>query len=318
MIILFTSILLVILVLLTLGVWVLELRTFRISAEHDDAGQGNNNYSFIKRIALIFITVATAGLFVINLISGETSEQWLASHADGLLLIAAVLSPSVLVIQYNPRLKGLSAFTLPILAFVLAWDVCAFNWSYRPFNYEQIQSVWLVIHLVFVYLGTLFALIAAVAAMIYLFVQSRLKHKQSLWSLGQIASLESLERIIIRSASISFALFTVGLVTGLVILATTSFALQSNWWLYPKIVLAVLAWAGYALLMNVRQATLFRGSRAAWIAVLGLVLIFVIYGILTALPAHQNMPDDRSADQIQSAKLMPPPPKTSNSKLGGE
>jgi hypothetical protein len=49
--------------------------------------------------------------------------------------------------------------------------------------------------------------------------------------------------------------------------------------------LSVAAWLIYALLMNVRHAVLFRGSRAAWLSILGLALLVATFGLITALPA---------------------------------
>ncbi|WP_432800089.1 cytochrome c biogenesis protein CcsA [Poriferisphaera sp. WC338] len=302
----------VILTLFTLTAWILDLRTF--GQPKPDINKPVTTLTKTKRVFLILITILAAALFIIQLAFGNSpglsATHLLTSHADGLLLIAAILAPIILIIQYNARLRGLTTFALPILAFIFAWAICATTWSYRTFNFEDVHSVWLAIHLLFVYLGTLCAFFAAITAGMYLFIQSRLKHKHALSSLGQLASLEALEKTIIVSATAGFALFTIGLVTGLVILTTAPLTLTTTWWLYPKIILAVIAWLAYALLMNLRYATSFRGKRAAWIAILGLLLILSIYGIVTALPEHKKQPAAESQSITQTHHV-------SNHQLGG-
>ena len=60
--------------------------------------------------------------------------------------------------------------------------------------------------------------------------------------------------------------------------------LGEPWWLAPKIVLAAGAWALYAVLMNARRASAFRGSYAAWLSIAALVLLLSVYGVVTAVP----------------------------------
>ena len=55
--------------------------------------------------------------------------------------------------------------------------------------------------------------------------------------------------------------------------------------------LALAVWGIYALAMNVRQTTSFRGARAAWLCIAGLVLLLITYGIVVSLPADHRTPD---------------------------
>ena len=135
-------------------------------------------------------------------------------------------------------------------------------------------------HLAGVYLGTLGCAVAAVAGAMYLFVERQLKAKRNPRGLLRLASLERLERLIVQSATLGFALLTLGLVSGVVILWDRHDL--AGWWASPKVLLATAAWAVYALVMNVRIATMFRGRRAAWLAIGGLVLLLGVYGIVTA------------------------------------
>lgn len=206
----------------------------------------------------------------------------LHAHVDGLLLIAALLAGVALYLQSRPRLQGLGAFALPLLTFLLLWAVCASAWTYRPFRLTSLQPVWRGVHLGGVYLGTLGAALAAGAGVAYLVFARRLKRGGDPRSAGRVASLEAVEGVIVRAAALGFALLSVGLVSGAVIMRGGEGGLSV---VSPKVLLSAGAWGAYALVMNLRFATAFRGRRAAWLAIGGFALLLGVYGIVTAGPA---------------------------------
>ncbi|QDU33703.1 Cytochrome c biogenesis protein CcsA [Poriferisphaera corsica] len=310
-----TSILLVILTLMSIAAWLIALRRFR---HQPDTGSESERI-FLERsirsqnVLVLFTAIVSTILFVYRWIASDHTWQPLVSHVDGLLLIASLFSYIILYFQNRPNLRAIATFALPLLALLLCWGICASAWSYKQFNTSQLDTIWFTIHLFGVYLGTLFAAIAAITGAMYLFIQYRLKDKSptTLKSLGRFTSLETLERIIIRAARIGFALFTIGLITGLVIITTRLADLQADGatlWLIPKILLALIAWALYAIIMNVRYATLFRGSRAAWLSILGLVLLLAVYGIVNIMPEHDasktssNLPTHTSQNATHASE----------------
>ena len=139
--------------------------------------------------------------------------------------------------------------------------------------------------MVCVYAGTLFFCIAAAAGVMYLYSQHRLRGHAELMLRGRLASLETIESLNIRCATIGFALLTLGLIAGLIIVTSQSETrLGPHWWASPKFVLAVVVWLIYAIVMNVRYATAFRGSRAAWLSIAGLVVLVAVFSVMHALP----------------------------------
>ena len=290
------------LTLASIAAWLVSLRYYAKSSEASKA----TKTPILQNSLVLLTALASTITFLINW-ANSPAHQPITSHVDGLLIVASLFAFVILFIQSRPALRGLSAFSLPLLALLYAWCICASSWSYKPFDLEQLKTLWLPIHLLCVYLGTLFAALASMTGLMYLFIQSRLKHKTptTLKTLGRFASLETLERLIIISATSSFALFTIGLVTGLVIITSnhaTLSAEDSVFWLIPKIILATIAWLLYAIIMNVRHATSFRGSRAAWLSVLGFVLLLAVYSIVIAMPTHQ--PQTQSADTTTTPPLI--------------
>jgi ABC-type uncharacterized transport system permease subunit len=287
---------LIVMTVLSLAACVVAFRRLRHPGE-------NRVASPIQQGLVSLIGAGAAALFVYRWLAVHNRWQPLTAHLDGLLLLAVLFAAMAIFIQSRPRLLGLSAFALPLLTLVLAWSICASAWTYRPFDLES-AAVWKAVHLAGVYLGTLCAGVAAIAGGMFLYVRSFLKRKVDLSGLGRLASLETLEGVIIKSATLGFALLTLGLVSGLVILSSEPAVLGDGWWYSAKIVTAAAAWLVYAVVMNVRYATSFRGARAAWLSIAGLVLLLVTYGIVTALPsaaeAHMGL---SSADEGPAMRM---------------
>jgi ABC-type uncharacterized transport system permease subunit len=290
-----TSLILIVLTLLTVAAAAVAWRRLR---RGEQAAPARAQHALVALIA-----AGAAGLFVFRWLAWHGRWQPLTHHLDGLLLMAALLAGVVLFFQLRPRLFGLAAFALPVLALVLGWAVCAAAWTYRPFNLASFHPIWQTVHLIGVYLGTASAAVAAMAGGMYLYVQRRLKRKADLRGIGRLASLERLESVIVRGATLGFALLTLGLVTGLVILSESGAPQTLAWWYSPKIVLATAAWAVYALLMNVRYASHFRGTRAAWLSIAGLVLLLATYGLVTALSAPTPAESGQVAAPTQTEEV---------------
>ena len=78
-----------------------------------------------ERIAITLVTLITAGLFVYHVIKSGHGWAPLASHVDGLLLLATLLSGMIAYMHWTDRLSGLSMFATPLLVVLLLWGVCA-------------------------------------------------------------------------------------------------------------------------------------------------------------------------------------------------
>ncbi|MBI1337795.1 MAG: hypothetical protein GC164_12655 [Phycisphaera sp.] len=246
-----------------------------------------NTDGTLNTLALL-CTLGTAGVFIYR----ETlvTQGWapLTAHVDGLLLIATLVGATVVYLQSRARLPGVSAFALPVMAFLLLWAICASAWTLKVFN---IASVYLTLHLAAVYVGSAFLALASIAGMMYLVAQRRLHDKTRVARPGRFASLESIETFIVRMSTVGFAVLTLGLVMGLVIISSHPDHYSPGWWLSPKIILSTLVWLLYALVMNVRYTSLFRGKRAAWMSIAGMVLLIATFAVATALPMGTHNPD---------------------------
>lgn len=269
-----------------------RLRTTRVPEERPNTAP--TQHLLVGLIAAGCVTV----LVLRWLLLWETWQP-LHAHVDGLLLMCALFAGAVLYIQTRPKLRGLAAFALPLLTVMLAWAICASLWTYRPFQLDTLEPAWLVFHTTSTYLGLLCCALGAIGGAMYLYVQGRLKSKHAVP--GRLASLETLETLIIRTATLGFVLLTLSLVSGVVLVTRgEGNPLGIEWWVSPKVILATLAWAVYALLMNIRHASAFRGRRAAWLAIFGLFLLLATYGIVEAM--DKRPPDDQAAVSATDAQ----------------
>ncbi|MFK7789886.1 MAG: cytochrome c biogenesis protein CcsA [Phycisphaeraceae bacterium] len=248
------------------------------------------------------VTLLCLGAFVYRVVIVHKAWVPVQAHVDGLLLIGLLLAPSILYIQSRPRLFGFSLFAIPLLALILAWGVCATLWTYRPFSLDTFAPAWTVFHLTVTYVGLLSCAMGAAGGAMYLFVQGRLKAKAGLGQVTPMASLETLETLIIRAATLGFVLLTLSLISGLVMVTNSieATSLGKAWWSSPKVWLAVAAWIVYAILINVRSFSTVRGRRAAWLAIAGLVLVLATYGAVEAIDRTQRG-DTPGDTQVQEA-----------------
>ncbi|MCC7407434.1 MAG: cytochrome c biogenesis protein CcsA [Phycisphaeraceae bacterium] len=242
------------------------------------------------------------------------SHGWhvMQAHVDGLLLMSVLFGSIVIYLQGQSRLPGIGAFGYPVLTIQLAWAVCASRWSYHLFQFDArgVAELWSVAHLTAVYGSTLFVALAAIAGAMYLQAVRRLRsahhrglvHADPAELPDRPVSLERIERVIIRGSAIGFALLTLALASGLVILAEDAVH-QFNTWYIAKMVLSVLAWAIYGVLMNVRHASTFRGARAAWLSIVGLVLMLATLALVSAMTRPRLADAQPSTPMIQAAQV---------------
>jgi ABC-type uncharacterized transport system permease subunit len=228
-----------------------------------------------QRLLLWLVAFAGAGLYSYQHL--RYRAPLLGSHLDGLLLLATLFAFTAIYLQH--RLRGSGAFTLPLLIFLLAWAVCAGTFTSHPF---PIHSIWFTAHLATLILGMLGFAAAACGGVMYLYADRRLRSKHAAAPAGGLASLESIERLIVYTAAFGFALFALGLVTGLILIVAKPH--DPNWWRQPKVVLGTAAWLLYAAVMHARYATRYRGRRAAWLAIVGLILILATWALATRSP----------------------------------
>lgn len=247
----------------------------------------------------------TVGLMVYCEASGSDGWQPMQSNLDGVLLMAVLLSVTIMYLVWVGRLRGIELFAAPVLAFISAWAVCASWWSFRPFD---VTGVWERLHITVAYLAIVAAALCGVSGAAYLLVQRLLRRKpsgKSAGSLHQMASLESIEHWLIVSATVAFVLITIVLVLGVIDASTHTTSLGEHWWTTPKVIGSLVAWGLLAVVCHVPLNPRFRGAKAAALAVASFLVALAVLAMAVALGgcAHVDgqvrIGSDESAVEIQ-------------------
>ncbi len=248
------------------------------------------------RLPVAASAAAAIAIFLYRAAALHAGWQPLESHADGLLLITAVFALAVLAIQHYDPIPKLNLFALPVLTLLFAWAFCAATFTFRPFH---IDSVWLTAHLAAVYLGSCFVALAGVAGALYLHARRKLNRRADLAQPPNLASLERIEALLIHAATVGFVTLTAGLALGLVITLNDPTPLANRQHFILKLTLAATVWLFYAVLINVRYASRFRGPRAAWLSIAGFALLLATFAIVAATPQTKSNPTKPNSNITQ-------------------
>ncbi len=182
------------------------------------------------------------------------------------------------------NLKILGIFAAPI---VTCTFIAAINFpDIPPQAVELYKSIWLVIHVIFIFIGEASLALACCVGILYLIQENALKTKKIGFFFNRLPSLEMLDSTGYSCIMIGFSGFTIGLVAGLVYskLVWHHFA---SW--DPKEIWSGISWLIYAALLHERIAVGWRGRRAAIMAIIGFAaLLFTFFGVNFFMDGHHG------------------------------
>ena len=193
-----------------------------------------------------------------------------------LSLCAFLITVSFSFAYWKYRTASLSVFIFP-LVFILSL-IAALGDNDAGWTSEALKNSWLIAHIVFILLGYTAVLFTAIAAVLYLVQERRLKAKlkstnDSGWiPLDWLPPLDTLERIAHAMLLFGFPCMTVGLILGAVLVQETT--LGAAYFADPKVIASYAMWGLYVLLLFLRQSAGLRGRKAAYLsgAVLAVML----------------------------------------------
>ena len=211
------------------------------------------------------------------------AEEALSHSFDSILLFATLLAGLAAVSPVFGRLGALHVLLLPVAAAVQASAFLTIGEHAVRFSYKP----WFITHMASMILGATCFVAGGVAGMAYLWVNRRLRNKQSQRVLGAMPPLESLEVFGRRTVAIGFGLLTFGILTGMCGIAHNA----EQWRLFardPLVIFTGVMWLLYATaLLGLRLKPDLRGRRAAWLAVWSLVLLMFVFVLADVFsPTH--------------------------------
>jgi cytochrome c-type biogenesis protein CcsB len=185
-----------------------------------------------------------------------------------------------LLLQLRYRLPSLGAFVSPV-ALVFVFAAVGLPGDIQPLP-AALQSAWLPVHVVLLFLGDGVFALAAAAGVMYLIQERQLKNKKLGALFHRLPNIEVLDELNYRCLTIGFPLLTVGIITG-AIWAQQAWGTYWSW--DPKETWSLITWLLYAGLLHGRLTVGWRGRRAAVWAIIGFgSVLFTFLGVNYVLP----------------------------------
>lgn len=153
-----------------------------------------------------------------------------------------------------------------------------------------LNSYWKWIHVTTVSLSSGILMFSGIASVLYL-ARNRYERKGATEKFGaKLPELATLDRIAYRTAILGFPLFTFAVITGAL---WAEVAWGRYWGWDPKEICAFVTWVLYAGYLHARATAGWRGPKAAWVSVVGLVSIvfnlFFINIVIAGLHSYAGL-----------------------------
>jgi len=190
-----------------------------------------------------------------------------------LLMTAGLLTLGLVILrqQKNPPILLL---LLSLLSLLLLSIASTLPQVIRP-PVPALQSPWLLLHVVTATVAYGAFGVAFCLALIYLYRGKEVPAVEQ-------NRLAGIDRLIYRLVSWGFLFMSLVLITG----AVWAEEVWGSWWSWdPKETFALVTWLAYAFYLHGRRTKEWKGRRAAWVVVIGfLVVIFTLFGVTFLLP----------------------------------
>lgn len=206
----------------------------------------------------------------------------LTSIRESLGFFAWAIVLIYLILEYKVKIRVMGAFIIP-LAFIAVAVSLTFPIITTPLP-AYFSSAWLGIHTTLAFLADASFAIAFGVGIMYLIQERQLKHKNPGAFYHRLPNLDVLDELDYKAIALGFPLLTLAIVTGS-IWANSAWGYYWGW--EPKEIWSLITWLIYAAYLHARLVGGWRGRKAAYLAVIGFVLvIFTFLGVNLLLPGQ--------------------------------
>jgi cytochrome c-type biogenesis protein CcsB len=238
-------------------------------------------------LAGFLLLVCGVCVHTILIASGFISNGYLPVYnlRETLSIAGWALSVLFVAFQFKYKLKILGVFAAPLCALIM---VIVSQLSNTPVEMKKIlESYWLLIHIISVFLGDAAFALACGLGIIYLVQERTIKNKNHGFFFKRLPSLGLIDTTNYACIVIGFTLLTIGLLSGVVYAKT----IWGRFWGWdPKEVWSAVTWLLYAALLHGRISLGWRGRKAAIMSIVGfVVLMFTFLGVNFLLKGHHGV-----------------------------
>jgi cytochrome c-type biogenesis protein CcsB len=232
-------------------------------------------------VALLVLAagVHAASLVLRGLAAGRVPWGNMYEFTSAVCFVAVVAWLVVLHRQrvVAPALRSLGVFVLVPVVILLFLAGTVLYAEAAPLI-PALNSYWIAIHVAAAIIASGTLLVAGVASALYL-VAVRHESRPGSTSVGgvRLPPAATLDRLAYRTTVVAFPIWTFALITG----AIWAEAAWGRYWGWdPKETVALVAWVVYACYLHARATAGWRGSRSAWINIIGFaVMVFNLFFI---------------------------------------
>jgi cytochrome c-type biogenesis protein CcsB len=241
----------------------------------------------IERFGLIgtLLTLIVAGVLTAALgLRWYESYQMGIGHApltnmfESLVFFSWCTTVLYLGLEFRFKTRVTGAFVMPCVAVTLAYTSFfgQLDDAIRPLI-AALQSNWLIIHVVTCFIGyAAFAMAAAFGTM-YLLKEAGQRRASASGLSASLPDILVIDDLIHKTMIFGFIWLSGGIITG-AIWANEAWGTYWSW--DPKETWSIITWFLYALTLHARFTRGWRGSRIAWLALLGFVAVcFTYFGV---------------------------------------
>ena len=238
-----------------------------------------------QKLGLLFLQLGLVTHAIDLLVLSLERHQFPASSFVEAFWALTCVTVLLFIVIFRNRSKEAGAVVLlpiTILSIVLK--------LFYPGPADQLEPVleggWIYIHIPLMILSVASLAISFLTAIMYLIQERQLKQKKPSFFLERLPSLEAADEISYRSLWLGFFLLTLGMVTGMI----WSKYLRGTYWSWDsKEVWALLTWALYAILIHGRMLSAWRGRKAAYLAIVGfLLIVFTFAGVSLVFKVYHS------------------------------
>ena len=199
---------------------------------------------------------------------------------ESLSFFALTIAGIFLLVEIRYNLRTLGSFVAP-LAF--AFSVFA---AFLPGEVAglapALNSYWLPVHVLLLFIGDAVFAVAFGAGIMYLLQEKQVKRKKMGAIFRRLPSLDVLDEVNYRCLTVGFPMLTMGIITGSI---WAEYAWGSYWSWDPKETWSLITWLLYAALLHGRLTVGWRGRKAAILAIVGFgAILFTFLGVNLLLP----------------------------------
>lgn len=236
------------------------------------------------RLGRMFLLIGVVlHLFGFGMRFAEAGHTPITNLFESLSFFALVIVGAFLVTEVRYNLRVLGAFVAP-LAFLFSL-FSTFQQSELQVLNPALNSSWLPIHVIVLFIAYAFFTVQFAAGIMYLMQERQVKGKHLGAIFKRLPSLDVLDDINYRCLTIGFPLLTVGIITG-------SLWAQNAWGTYwswdPKETASLATWLAYAALLHGRLTVGWRGRKAAILAIVGFLLVVFTFLGINLFPAGKH------------------------------